>query len=301
MARKDYDINDCYNHFISKASDDKENYEQELLQYENSRDYLHSVLNATITDIKHKFDIDLHKYSEFENKVYVEDCNLYNTAIKYVKIYNDDETIRQLNTLIKYCNVIKNIEICKKAIESCNRRKSVDFATYKRLLRDYYHKVNEVALNGNGVRFSNGLGIFVINYEKTDNWNSRRTIDFQATNRAKKELIERGLKPYDKKEAEEYKRAGITYDGIECTIYKDAQYKLSVDMIAPTSFRGGMLKIVPVNTIPANLRGISYQQFAEKFTEQELNDRNIYILTRAEVNLKRNPLNYLRYTHKMNL
>ena len=86
MARKDYDINDCYNHFISKASDDKENYEQELLQYENSRDYLHSVLNATITDIKHKFDIDLHKYSEFENKVYVEDCNLYNTAIKYVKM-----------------------------------------------------------------------------------------------------------------------------------------------------------------------------------------------------------------------
>ena len=72
-------------------------------------------------------------------------------------------------------------------------------------------------------------------------------------------------------------------------------------MIAPTAFRGGMLKIVPVNTIPANLRGISYQEFAERFSEEELNNRNIYILTRAEINLKRNPLNYLRYTHKMNL
>ena len=301
MAQRDYDINDCYNHFISKAEEDKLAYEHELSEYEKNIDYLHSILNASQYVLKRRFDIILDTFVEFKDKVYNENEDLYNKAVKFAKIFEDEESIKLLNNLIKYCNILKNIYICKKAIDNCDRRKNVPFATYKNLLRKYYHNVNAKALSGKGVRFSNGLGIFVVNYEKTDNWGGRKTIDFQATARAKKELLERGLRPYDKKEAEEYKRAGITYNGVECTIYKDARYRLSVDMIAPTAFRGGMLKIVPVNTIPANLRGISYQEFAERFSEEELNNRNIYILTRAEVNLKRNPLNYLRYTHKMNL
>lgn len=301
MAQRDYDINDCYNHFISKAEEDKLAYEHELSESEKNVDYLYSLLIGWQDVIKSKFDIDLCNYIEVRNKTYNENEELYNKSIKLAKIFEDEESIKFLNTLIKYCYVIKNVYLCKKAIYNCNRRKNVTFAVYKNLLRKYYHGVNEKALDGKGIRFSSGLGIFVVNYEKTDNWGGRKTIDFQATARAKKELLERGLRPYDKKEAEEYKRAGITYNGIECTIYKDARYRLSVDMIAPTAFRGGMLKIVPVNTIPANLRGISYQEFAERFSEEELNNRNIYILTRAEVNLKRNPLNYLRYTHKMNL
>lgn len=301
MAQRDYDINDCYNHFISKAEDDKIAYKNELSESEKNVDYLYSLLIGWQDVIKSKFDIDLCDCTEVRNKTYNENEDLYNKAVRLAKIFEDEESIKLLNTLIKYCHVIKNVHLCKKAIDNCDRRKNVPFATYKNLLKKYYRNVNAKALSGKGVRFSNGLGIFVVNYEKTDNWSGRKTIDFQATARAKKELLEKGLKPYDKKEAEEYKRAGITYNGIECTIYKDARYRLSVDMIAPTAFRGGMLKIVPVNTIPANLRGISYQEFAERFSEEELNNRNIYILTRAEVNLKRNPLNYLRYTHKMNL
>lgn len=300
MAQKNYDINDCYNHFISKAEEDKAAYEKELLELETNINYLHSILNNEKIDLKNKFNINLDDYVEFKNKIYNNNDDLYNKAVKFIKLLDDDYNIKALFTLIKYCNALKKIDVCKKAIINCDRRKTVKFDVYKRLLRDYYHKVNEKVLSGKGVRFSNGLGIFVINYEKTDNWNSRKTIDFQATNRAKKALLEKGLKPYDKQEADDYRRAGITYDGVECTVYKESNYRLATDMIASSAFRGGMLKVIPVNTIPVNLRGLSYQELAEKFTEEELNDRNIYILSRAEINLKRNPLNYLRYTHKMN-
>lgn len=301
MARKNYDKNDCYNHFISKAEEDKIAYEQEYKDNEEKVIYLYNELNNSKDVIYNKFNINLDSYIEFTNKEIDEEHKLYDKTMKFIKILDDEESLKLLNTIIKYCNTVKVINDCKKSIELCNKRKNITFNVYKNLIKKYYLKVNEKALEGNGVRFSNGLGIFTINYNKTSESDNDKHIDFQATNKAKEELIKRGLKPYNKKEAEEYERAGITYDGIECTVYKEGGYKLYVDMIAPTAFRGGMLKIIPVNSIPVDLRGNTYQDFADKFTEKELNRRNIYILARAEANLKRNPLNYLRYIHKINL
>lgn len=301
MIRKDYDINDCYNHFINKAVEDKLLYEKEILDNKEKINYLLEILNKNKDKIESKFYICLDDYLKIDDSIYDKIQILYEYCKKYIKSFEDDESIKLINCILKYCDCVKRIKICKEHIEACNKRTQVTFHTYKKLLKKYYSKVAEVALKGDGVRFSNGLGIFVINYEKKSILNSRKTIDFQATNKAKQELLKRGLKPYNKQEAEEYKRAGITYDGIDCTVYKDSQYRLSVDMIAPTAFKGGMLKISPVNNIPADLRGISYQEFADRFTEKELNNRNLYILARAEINLKRNPLNYLRYNHKINV
>lgn len=299
MAQRDYDINDCYNHFISKAADDKLAYENELSKNKEVADFLYKEIMIHYDEIKTKFDIDLKRYTEFADKRHSEDKDLYNKIVRLIKTFGNDEDTKLLNPIAKYLAALKNIDLCKKGIAVCSTRKNVQFATYKALVKKYYTTVNNKALEGKGIRFSNGLGIFTINYEKIDHWTRNKTVDFQASARAKKELLAKGLKPYDKQEAEEYAKAGIAYDGIEYLVFKEEQYKLSVDMIAPAAFRGGMLKIIPVNTLPKDLRNKTYRELAEQYTEQELNNRNYYIIGRADINIKRNPLNYLRYTHKV--
>ena len=108
MAQRDYDINDCYNHFISKAEEDKLAYEHELSESEKNVDYLYSLLIGWQDIIKNKFDIDLCNYIEVRNKTYNENEELYNKSIKLTKIFEDEESIKFLNILIKYSHAIKN-------------------------------------------------------------------------------------------------------------------------------------------------------------------------------------------------
>ena len=46
-------------------------------------------------------------------------------------------------------------------------------------------------------------------------------IDFAATNKKKKELIAKGLKPYNEKEAKWCKDNHIPYDGVDYKVYKN--------------------------------------------------------------------------------
>ena len=112
MAQRDYDINDCYNHFISKAEDDKVAYKNELSESEKNVDYLYSLLIGWQYVIKNKFDINLCNCIEFRNKTYNENEELYNKTVRLAKIFEDEESIKLLNTLIKYCHAIKNVHLC---------------------------------------------------------------------------------------------------------------------------------------------------------------------------------------------
>lgn len=177
--------------------------------------------------------------------------------------------------------------------------KDMTFDEYKRLLSKYYVEVMNSVVEGNGVQLSNGLGILIIEYEDMSEVKKHNVIDWPATQRRKKEILEKGLKPYDKIEAEEYAKAGLPYDGVDCIVYKDADYKIRVMIIKPDISNTNDMCLVPTNTLPKETKGLTHKELAEKFTDKKLGFLKYNFRTRAEINMYRDKLNYLKYKHKM--
>lgn len=177
--------------------------------------------------------------------------------------------------------------------------KDMTFDEYKRLLSKYYIEVMNSVVEGNGVQLSNGLGILIIEYEDMSEVKKHNVIDWPATQRRKKEILEKGLKPYDKIEAEEYAKAGLSYDGVDCIVYKDADYKIRVMIVKPDISNTNDMCLVPTNTLPKETKGLTHKELAEKFTDRRLGLLKYNFRTRAEINMYRDKLNYLKYKHKM--
>ena len=177
--------------------------------------------------------------------------------------------------------------------------KNISFEEYKRLICRHYIEVMNEVVKGNGVRFTNGLGILLIEYEDMSLVKKHNVIDWPATQRKKKELLAKGIKIYDKQEAEDYTKAGITYDGVECIIYKDTDYKIRAMVIKSDIIGSHDVCIVPTNTLPPETKGLTHKEIAEQFSDEVLGALKYNFRARAEINILRNKLNYLKYKHKM--
>ena len=62
--------------------------------------------------------------------------------------------------------------------------------------------VHKALLDGHAYRFSHGIGDLMINYWKYVDGVRGKIVDWNATNKRKKEILDAGLKLYDKEEAE---------------------------------------------------------------------------------------------------
>ena len=206
--------------------------------------------------------------------------------------------------------------------------KNMTFDEYKRLLSKYYVEVMNSVVEGNGVQLSNGLGILIIEYEDMSEVKKHNVIDWPATQRRKKEIL---IKPFSQtkppenikrrtekqlqryinesktylvnmakwKAAEEYAKAGLSYDGVDCIVYKEADYKIRVMIVKPDISNTNDMCLVPTNTLPKETKGLTHKELAEKFTDRRLGLLKYNFRTRAEINMYRDKLNYLRYKHKM--
>jgi hypothetical protein len=177
--------------------------------------------------------------------------------------------------------------------------KDVDFQTYKEYLSKIIRKITDVVVEGKGYEFTNGFGIFIVEYEDCSNSSRKPGIDWAATKRKVKEISAQGLKPYNKQEAEEYAKAGLPYDGVDCLVYKDGSYKIRLKFICSKIEGTNNVGLVPTLTISKDLRGKTYKDLAASVSDSVLSARKLSPRIRAEIEIYRNKLNYLKYKHKM--
>lgn len=296
----DVTIKDYYLQFIHNAKTDIAEYNKNLENIKLIKEDLYNYLFEHIEDIKNKFNIVLTSYDkEWNNKIYNSSECLYNATIKKLSIISETTDRNLLFQITKYCNILRNENKYNKLILIANNRKDIKFATYRKYVTAYYVKVHKCVLEGMGYKFNYGIGIYVINHWKLDpkRIKNKPHIDYVATKAKKKELIEKGIKPYDDKEAAWYAARRIPYDGVDYRVYKESTSWYEFTFIKSNIFRSSNLEYKRTEYIALKYRGMSYTQMAEQLcnTLEDIYNLQVDIKYKLNILLYKYPIKYLNY------
>ena len=229
---KSYGLPDMYRSFIE---DSQKEYKTKLHDISHYR-YLLNKIKFYIEErrdiIQNSFGICIYNYWEWNtdepddsNKLFNDVSTLYNSFDNYKTILHRTDYLE----FIKYLKLIRTIKYCELQAIRISKRKDISFKEFRDYLKRYYQQVNKELLYARVYSFSHGIGnILIERIINKQNANSKKYIDWHETKLAKDALIAKGLKPYNKEDAELYAKCKKEYDGVPYVVYRDLEYSCRV-------------------------------------------------------------------------
>jgi len=258
----DVNLKSYYLQYISNAKADIIKYNEAIAQTIEIKEKLYEYLDKHIVDIKIHYNINLADYDkEWNHKEYDNEV-LYNKVITTLNVVSSTDVNRiKLIQLIKYCNALRSEYKNRQLITICDTRKNITFGKYRTYVVNYYNQVHKVVLEGDGYKFGHGIGTYCINHWKIDldKHNKVKRLDFAATNAKKKELIAKGVKLYDDKEATWYAARNIPYDGVHYRVFKNESSFYDFTFVKSSIFPAKTLEYKRTEYIATKYRGLSYK------------------------------------------
>lgn len=292
----DIKIKEFYLRYVFNAKRDVEKYKNLLEEIINHKSLLYSQIESYKDKILINYNIDLNSYYEWINKTYNKDKDLYNDIIKILKHIDDNEDRSILLNIIKYTFKLKEEFNTNRLIIIAKKREKLTLKEYKAIVHKYYMQVHKCLLEGFGYKYQGGIGTYLINYYKL-NYKTKPVIDYAETNKRKKELLEKGYKLYDEKEAAWYAARNIPYDGKEYRVYLDKKFYYDFDFINSNIFKKKELDYKRTEYVHAKLRGMSYQDMADKLCNNidDIVNLNVDIKYKLNILLYKYPETYLNF------
>ncbi len=258
----DVDIKTYYLQFVRDANTDVIKYSNDVKDTKILKDSVLKFIKDNVYKYKEYYNIDLEKYTEIVYETYNPDETLYKIVIKYLNVDINNVNRKYIIQLAKYCNLLKREYKSNKKILLAYKRKNMKFGEYRKIVNKYFNTVHKILLDGNGYKFSRGIGTYVINRWKTPD-NGKQMIDYDETCKKKKELIEKGLKPYNEAEAKIYESRGVPYPGIRYIVYKDNSHYYEFTFIRSLIFKSNrLLEYDRTEYVHAKYRGWGYKKLS---------------------------------------
>lgn len=293
----DIKIKEFYLRYVFNAKRDIEKYQSLLIDIRGSINELYSYIQDYKESLNDNFRIILEEYdTEWNKKEYNESENLYKDITRIIKSVENPNNRSLLVQLIKYCFKLKEEYNTKRLIHIAGIREKLTLKDYKAYVNKYYMGVHKAILNGFGYHFQGGIGTYIINYFKIDN-PTKKAIDYAETNRRKKEIIAKGLKPYDDREAAWYKARNIPYDGVEYRVYLDNKFYYEFTFLNSKIFKKKELDYQRTEYVHLKLRGMSYKEMADKLCNNidDIVNLNVDIKYKLNILLYKYPEKHLNF------
>ncbi len=296
----DITIKGYYLQFIHNAKNDITKYKNNLEVTLSIKEQVYKYIEDNKDILNDSFNINLDDIEiEFCQKKYNPKEYLYNIVIKLLRNIDTHPNRIVLLQLAKYCNILRNENKYNKLIELANKRKDIKFGVYRKYVTAYYNKVHKCVLNGMGYKFSYGIGTYIINHWKLDPKRIKNKVhlDYAATSAKKKELIAKGIKLYDDKEAAWYEARHIPYNAVDYRIYKENTDWYEFTFIKSEIFKSNNLEYQRTEYVATKYRGMSYTQMAEELchTEEDIYNLQVDIKYKLNILLYKDPTKYLNY------
>lgn len=296
----DITIKGYYLQFIHNAKNDITKYKNNLEVTLSIKEQVYKYIEDNKAILNDSFNINLDDIEiEFCQKKYNPKEYLYNIVIKLLRNIDTHPNRIVLLQLAKYCNILRNENKYNKLIKLANKRKDIKFGVYRKYVTAYYNKVHKCVLNGMGYKFSYGIGTYIINHWKLDPKRIKNKVhlDYAATNAKKKELIAKGIKLYDDKEAAWYEARHIPYNAVDYRIYKENTDWYEFTFIKSEIFKSNNLEYQRTEYVATKYRGMSYTQMAEELchTEEDIYNLQVDIKYKLNILLYKDPTKYLNY------
>lgn len=250
--RKDYyyACQAAYKKKYNSCTKERSNLEKELVEvYEtvcsNKQFYLDN------------YKVNLDDYSEFKNNCY-EDGKLFNIARRlFLNRKGNYALVIELYDLFTLAKLHKAIYNLDKQIHLAERILNLKYRDYNKIIKQFYYEVHKhMILNGDAYLLGNHIGYLCINRCKAAT--RYRLMDFEATTKRKKELIDNGQRPWNKEEADYCQRLGIKYDGIDYRVYKRSEYYYEIALLYSAVKGGYAIKFESSDYRATPLRGKTY-------------------------------------------
>lgn len=296
----DIKLKNYYLQFIYNAKADIVKYKEDLNTTIEIKKDLYKYIEENKDVLKNSFNINLDKIKiEWINKEYNPKEYLYNLTNVMLRDTIEHPNRIVLLQLAKYCNILRNEYKYNKLIELANKRKNLKIGDYKKYISAYYIKVHKCVLQGMGYKYGYGIGIYLINHWKLDTKLIKRKthLDYAATNAKKRELIAKGIKLYDDKEAAWYAARHIPYNAVDYRVFKE-----NTDWYEFTFIKSRLSKAYPLDYkrteyVATKYRGMSYTKMAEELckTEEDIYNLQVDIKYKLNILLYKDPTKYLNY------
>ncbi|MGN1300452.1 MAG: hypothetical protein ACI4VC_03815 [Clostridia bacterium] len=177
-----------------------------------------------------EFNFNPNQYIEFENNEYT--TGRFYKAAKGLLInkQNDYELVGDLFNLYELASKQKEIYDLKQDIVLFKKCIALSLKEYTEILRVYYTEVHKhLVLEGEGYVFSGELGWICVNRCVIDK--KHPILDYSATKKREKELIEKGERIYNKEEADWCLRNGIEYKAKDKRVFICNEYCYQIPLI----------------------------------------------------------------------
>lgn len=292
----DIKIKEFYLRYVFNAKRDSEEYKKLLDSIVNTKKELYDYISQYTKELNDNIKLNLEDYdTEWNLMKYDINENLYKDVIKLIKNIEGQYKIVLLQ-IIKYCFKLKEEFNTNRLIAIANKREKLTLKEYKAFVNKYYLAVHKAVLQGFGYKYQGGIGTYLISYYKLD-YNPKPTIDFAETNKRKKELLAKGKKLYDEKEAAWYKARNIPYDGIDYRVYTDNKFYYDFAFIDSKIFKKKELEYQRTEYVHAKLRGLSYKEMADKLCNNldDIINLNVDIKYKLNILLYKYPDKYLNF------
>lgn len=294
----DTNIKSYYLQFKSNAKNVEKEYREKLEELSSIKKELVEYLQNNKYTLYEQYSIKLDDYEEWVNNSYVTGEKLYKDCINLLKKDIEDDNRVCLIQLSKYSNILRNEYRYTTMIDNISKRAKLTFGEYRNYVTKYFNAVHKSLLEGNAYKFTHGIGVYLINY-----WNipkeTRKNIkklDFAATNKRKREIIESGRKPYDEKEAIWYKMRNIPYDGVDYKVYKNDSNYYEFTFIRSKLFTNHTIDYDRTEYINAKYRGLSYDKIADTCNSlDDIANLQVDIKVKLNIVLYKDPAKYLNF------
>lgn len=232
MAIKEIPINakGYYKLFIKNNKQKLEDSLKLLEELEEDIELRHKNILSWIDVYINEFNFDPNQYIEFKNNEYT--IGRFYRAAKGLLInkQNDYELVGDLFTLYELASKQKEIYDLKQNIVLFKKCIALSLKEYTEILRVYYTEVHKhLVLEGEGYAFSGELGWICVNRCIIDK--KRPMLDYSATKKRERELIEKGERIYNKEEADWCLRNGIEYKAKDKRVFICNEYCYQIPLI----------------------------------------------------------------------
>ena len=237
--------------------DNKQKLENALIEKENLEEAVktkYSTVSAWKDVYKKEFNIDLDSYDEFTNNKYITG-RFYKVAKgSLINKQNDYELVTDLFNLFDLADTQKQLHDCESNIAFYKKCIALKLKDYTNILRTYYTEVHKkLILEGQGYSFSNNIGWICINRCIFDK--KKPMLDYAATKKKEKELLEQGKRIYNKEEADWCLRNGLEYKAEDKRVFVYNEYCYQIPLINCKLTNGDKLKLEITDYRHKDLRG----------------------------------------------
>lgn len=226
-------------------------------------------LREKIMDKRDKYlsyGINVSTFSEFINNEYEDGHFLRIARGAYLNRKNNYELTSDLYDLLKLADKQFKIHNLNISLEKYNKILSVKANDYIMYIRTFFNEVHKkMILEGYAYHYGNNIGDVVINRVKVNT--NRKTLDYKATKLRKAEILAKGGRVYNKKEAEFCQRNGIEYNAEDPRVYLTDEFYYEIFLTNKKFHNANKFEFEPQVYKAVNVRDLNHDKMIEKYKD----------------------------------